>query len=56
MDGFMPVKPFAHQPKKHSPCRKCISECDLILDDHVYCGVNSLIGKPDSLSSVVSDD
>jgi hypothetical protein len=56
VDGFMPIEPFAHQPKKYGPGLKWIPECDLILDDHVYCSVNSLIRKLDSLSPVVSDD
>ena len=45
MDGFMPVEPLAHQPKKRILCGKCIPESDLILDNHVYCGVHFLIGK-----------
>ena len=56
MDGFVPIEPFLHQPKKYGLCRKCISERHLVLDDHVYSGVNGLIRKPDSLPPVVSPD
>jgi hypothetical protein len=57
-DFAMPAtrRSFLHQPKKHSVCRKRVRERELVLDDHVYRGVNGLIGNPDSLSQVVSRD
>jgi hypothetical protein len=56
VDGFMPVEPFLHQPKKYSLCREFVPERHLILDDHMYNGVDGLIRKPDSLPPVVSPD
>jgi hypothetical protein len=56
VDGFMPIESFAHQPEASRPLPESIPECDLILDDHVHQSVNSLIGKPDSLSPAVSND
>jgi hypothetical protein len=45
-----------HQPKKYSLCREFVPERHLILDDHMYNGVDGLIRKPDSLPPVVSPD
>lgn len=56
MDGLVPVEPFAHEPQKHTLRRILISKGDLILDDHVYGGMNCLIRKPNSLLPMVSDD
>jgi hypothetical protein len=56
MDGFVPVESFFHQSQKNGPSRKRVPERHLVLDDHVGSGVQSLVGKPDSILAMVLPD